>query len=143
MDVTELLGKTLTDVTRNGEEVIFETTETKYKMFHIQDCCEQVWIEDLCGDLEDLVGSPIVMAEEATNNENRNPLSPVPADTWAGLKKDLNEESEYGRDESNTWTFYKLGTNKGVVTMRWCGSSNGYYSESVNFAEESEDRYDY
>ena len=113
LGVEELLGKTLAKIAQNGDdELYFTTTDgTTYKMFHFQDCCESVYIEDIIGDLDDLVGSPLLMAEEVTE---------------AG-------EDEYY--ESSTWTFYKFATLKGYVTIRWFGESNGYYSESVDFVK--------
>ncbi len=120
MSVQELLGQTLTSVENRGDEaIVFATTEGKiYRLFHRQDCCESVNVEDICGDLADLVGSPILEAEEMTSNEN-------PPDA---------KQKAYP-DESFTWTFYKFATIKGSVTIRWYGSSNGYYSESVDFQE--------
>ena len=112
-----LKGKVLTSIIgkKNDEEMIFVTSDgEKFKLFHDQDCCEFVSIEDIIGDLDDLLDSPIIEAEEAVGGE------PV------GWKRD-----EY--EDSYTWTFYKLATAKGFVTIRWFGSSNGYYSEYVNF----------
>lgn len=113
-----MVGKTLVSAVKTSDdELLFETTEgEKYRMYHSQDCCESVTIDDICGDLEDLIGSPILVAEEATS-EGKNPDG-VPA-------------PEY--QDSFTWTFYKIDTAKGGVTIRWYGNSNGYYSESVDF----------
>lgn len=115
-DFASLVGKTLTAVDRIGdEEIIFHVNDGKsYKLYHEQDCCESVTIDDIEGDLNDLVGAPILRAEEVTSNDSFRP------------------EDDY---DSFTWTFYKLATIKGYVDIRWFGSSSGYYSESVYFSE--------
>ena len=113
----DLLGKTLSAVEVNStmDELVFTLDNgEQYMLYHKQDCCEAVSIEDICGDLSDLVGSPILMAEEASNSDDPKP------DDW---------------DDSWTWTFYKLATLKGYVTIRWYGSSNGYYSERVDWCK--------
>lgn len=79
-----------------------------YVLLHIQDCCEYVSIEDICGDLMDLKGL-VVRAEESQSD-------------------DFDDRSY----DSHTWTFYKLDTINGGVTIRFYGNSNGYYSETVN-----------
>ena len=118
--VEDLLGKTLVSVEQVGvDKIIFTTTEgEKYKMCHFQDCCESVTIEDIVGDLADLVGEPILLAEEVTSREN-------PEDAAAATVEH--------QDDSFTWTFYKFATRKGYVDIRWYGKSNGYYSEEVSF----------
>ena len=88
----------------------------KYLMYHSQGCCESVDVEDIAGDVQDLIGSPLTMAEEIESNENPE-----------GVKPDY--------QDSFTWTYYKLATVNGYVTIRWYWSSNGYYSESVCFEE--------
>jgi hypothetical protein len=122
MEVSCLVGKTLVsvdiDVDRKGEDVIcFKTTDGEiYELGHRQDCCESVSIESIVGELSDLVGAPILLAEEVTSHEN-------PPDPKVSI--------EY--QDSFTWTFYKFATVKGYVDIRWYGESNGYYSESVDF----------
>lgn len=118
VEITALLGRTLIGIEKSGddEQIIFTAvTGEKWRMYHSQDCCETVTIESIVGDLSDLIGAPILKAEEAISDQR-------PADLPA---------PEYG-DESQTWTFYKLATIKGYVDIRWYGSSNGYYSESVS-----------
>lgn len=118
----ELKGKTITKIEgmEKGSIYIefFCSDGTKYVMDHRQDCCESVYLEDVCGDAEDLLNSPILLAEEVQNADG-------PA---------LNKY-----EESWTWTFYKLATSKGTVTLRWYGTSNGYYSEEVDFYKEFTD----
>jgi hypothetical protein len=115
----DLVGKVLSDVrNNNNEEIIFVTEDGEsYKLYHSQDCCESVTVEDIAGDLKDLVGSPITKAEESESREN-----PPGVDMGA-------------YQESFTWTFYQLATVNGYVTIRWYGSSNGWYSESVSFCK--------
>lgn len=113
--ITELEGKTMSKVedirskilrfTVAGD-VVDEPSEI-YEFYHDQDCCESVYIEDIEGNLSDLVGLRLELAEKT--------------------EKECEECSESG-----TWTFYRFRTVKGSVTVRWLGESNGYYSESVS-----------
>lgn len=117
VEITDLLGKTLKEVQKKAiDEIIFycESGEA-YMMYHSQNCCESVEIESITGDLDDLIGNPILVAEESVSDEKPNDFT-----------RDYEVDSE-------TWTFYKFATIKGHVDIRWYGSSNGYYSESVDF----------
>lgn len=109
----DIIGKTMSSVTQTGDESILFVTTTgeRWLMFYDPDCCAECSIEDVVGDLNDLVGVPILMAEESTNSEN----------------------SKDDERQSFTWTFYKFATVKGYVTVRWYGQSNGYYSETASF----------
>ena len=119
--VDELKGKTLSRVDASNSEIVFTTTAGEvYKMYHMQDCCESVYIESIVGDLDDLVGSEILVAEDSEN--------------LFDVIKNFGKQED--SEESYTWTFYKFATRKGYVDIRWYGSSNGYYSESVDFVKE-------
>ena len=115
----DLKGCTLAAVEKVGDDELKFICDDgrKYRLWHSQDCCESVTIESIVGDLKDLIGEPLLVAEEATSD--KHPPGHTP--------------SEY--EDSFTWTFYKLATRKGYVDIRWFGSSNGYYSESVDFDE--------
>lgn len=132
-----LIGETLTYVhkTPDDEEIHFKTAKgDMYKMLHYTDCCESVYVDDVCGDLQDLVGSPILSAEEVSScGDGDNFDHPIMKEE--SLKSLLKQETflDTADTESVTWTFYKIDTNKGGVVIRWVGSSNGYYSEAVSF----------
>jgi len=111
--MAQMLGKTFVRVTGSvdGDEMLFETATGERFMFaHQQDCCETVRINDIVGDLQDLVGEPLLISEEV-----KGATEP--------------DEEHY---ESYSYTFYKFATRKGYVDVRWLGESNGYYSESVD-----------
>lgn len=125
-EISELVGKTVVSIDKKDDELIFIcATGEKYKMHHFQDCCECVSIDDICGDLDDLIETPILKAEEVSNYE---PLSEED-------KQRTKDVEDWG---SCTWTFYKFATIKGYVDIRWFGESNGYYSESVDFSKADE-----
>ena len=117
---SELLGKTITEITgleSESDSVSFICSDgTAYEMYHEQDCCESVYIEDVCGDVGRLIGTPITMAEEISNSDDPPRGDPKYVDSY-------------------TWTYYKLATIKGYATIRWYGESNGHYREAVDFFE--------
>jgi hypothetical protein len=113
----DLKGRTIKaiEVERTNDDYIKFAMDNGdvFRMDHHQECCEHVYIEDICGDLEDLIDTPILVAEERTEDEP--------------------EGGEWG--DISGWTFYELRTIKGSVTIRWHGSSNGYYSIGVGFVK--------
>ena len=113
--MSDLIGLTFSRVEQIDDRIEFETVDGRsFEMKHERDCCESVEIESIVGDLSDLVSSPILVSEEVDSGD----IPPLE-----------------NADESYTWTFYKLATIKGYVDIRWFGSSNGYYSESVELHE--------
>lgn len=112
--IEELLGKTIVSIDgaeEGSEEITIRTSDDKvYSMLHLQDCCENVRLEEIVGDPNKLVGDPVLQAEESSEEGDES----------------------YG---TSTWTFYRIATVNGHVVLRWLGESNGYYSESVDFYE--------
>lgn len=114
VSVEEMINETFSSVTSDLESVTFENDKVRYVLYHDQDCCESVVVEEIVGDLTDLEGWPILVASEESNADG----------------PELNEESY-------TWTFYNFATFKGYVSIRFLGVSNGYYSESVYCRKET------
>jgi len=111
----ELVGKVFKDVYLNEDAdnqfILFKVSDTEiYQMYHWHECCENVYINDINGDIADLIGSEILHFEERKNC------------------RDIDSGSE-------TWTFYDIQTKAGSVNIKWHGESNGFYSESVSFVK--------
>jgi len=81
-----------------------------YRIIHHSECCELVYLQDICGDINDILHHRIVSAVEASS-----------------------EAIPDGDDDSSSWTFYRIATNFGTtLVLRWYGSSNGCYSETAD-----------
>lgn len=110
--LSELVGEKLKEVVgleKGSEEVVFIAESGKaVKLYHDQDCCESVDLADFESDLLDFSGATVISAEEVSSEES---------------------DTDWG---SQTWTFYKVETDRGGLWMRWLGESNGYYSENVD-----------
>ena len=124
-DIDEMLGKTIVKIIindKNGKEfgksstsIKMETSDGTVYSFHGEDEGSQIYIESVVGDLEDLIGNPLLQAEMVTNKEN---------------------SSRIRGEGGYTWTFYKFATVKGYVTIRWLGDDwSGYYGEEVAMAK--------
>lgn len=110
--INALVGRVLTSVEHNQEEVVFTCQDgDRFRLYHEQCCCESVTLEGVDGDVEDLIGVPVIRADEVLCEQfDRN-------------------------GSSQTDTHFLVATNAGRVLFRWEGASNGYYSELVYFSK--------
>lgn len=124
-----LIGKTITKiesvydcysdnrkngVERDAKSIIFTMDDgTVLEMSHSQIGCEDVSVEDIIGDIQCLIGSPLTQAETVYQEE------------W---------------ENYSAWTFCKFATVKGYVTIRWYGECEGYYSVDVSYRYYDENR---
>ena len=87
-DISHIIGETLYDIRiskDNTEIAFYGESGQNFGMYHSQDCCEYVYIEDITGELSDLENTPILLAQETSNTNNPK-----------------TDEDEY-TDESWTW----------------------------------------
>lgn len=119
----EMEGKTVEKLLQGGEGNYREdffgllmTDGTRYYFYHAQDCCENVYLEDVAGgELEDLEGEQILHMSERTSTPEPHEL----------------KDDEYV-DDLMEWTFYVISTMKVTLTLRFLGASNGYYAVGVD-----------
>jgi len=82
----------------------FVTSGGVFQMEHHHSCCETVTLTEIVGDLHDIIGEPVMLAELVY-------ISTYPDD----------------------WAFYKIQTHHGDVTLRWTGDADSRYSTDVGF----------
>jgi len=116
-ELSDIVGKTPISIEQHGDvEIVMSFLDgSTGVLYHEQDCCECVSIDDVNGDWTDLLNNPLLVADERVS---RSPPTDAIVSEW---------------DDSNTWTFYTFRGVGGSVDVRWHGSSNGYYSEGVDF----------
>ena len=90
-----------------NESLLIHLNTHVLEMIHHQDCCETVYLADVVGSFEDLIGYPLLEVSESI----------VDMAT---------------ADMSSTASYYNFKTVKASVQLRWVGESNGYYSETVD-----------
>lgn len=109
-NVRPLILEEVTEVTglHAGSEEVMIHFANGYciRLYHMQDCCESVSLNDF-EVFEELKG-PLLTFDETSNSSND------------------------GEGESETWTFYNIRIGAGVLNLRWLGESNGYYSEAID-----------
>lgn len=115
--LSELEGEVIASITggeKGDRECVITTVSGKaIKIYHEQDCCEDVSIEDCESD--NIVGGLVHFAG------------------FVGVEHHvITTNGDYWYDNSQTWSFLKIETSKGSIWQRWLGESNGYYSESVD-----------
>jgi len=122
IDLEEFKGKTFTNIEYHDDEKITfqEENENVYRMYHRQDCCERVRVEQIRGNLSEIENEEIIEVEKGTwSNEDPFGAPFDNSDAWA----------------SYTWTAFRFKTNRTETTIWWLGESNGYYYEGVDIAQ--------
>ena len=110
----DLIGKTLSAVMPIDGGIAFQIRDGgQWRLRGHRSHLSSVVLRDVVGDLSDLVDAPIVMADEEAKTNH-----------------DVIEAEDMGL----TWTYYKLATKKGYVTISFRGDSlGGRYTERAFF----------
>jgi hypothetical protein len=129
----DLKGRILKSVVQEDDLMVFTDSEDSvFHLKHRQACCERVYIESVVGDIADLIGTPILMAESVTNSREGDVPENHMQESWNYPDDGSDEFMTLIKPYSYTWTFFKLATIRGYVDIRFFGTSNGCYSESAS-----------
>jgi hypothetical protein len=119
--IKDLIGKTLVKIVGEKNcttiELLCDNGE-RYVLYHDWGYCEceGVIVEDIYGDIDNLKGSPILIAEQSTIKNN--PLA---------------VKFETKHPHTSIDTFHRIATINGEVVIRWYGPLNGVTEGSFDF----------
>lgn len=116
VDLNSIEGKRIVAIEEAKEYITFFTEcGMVFSIYHEEECCETVYLADVCGHIPDLIDQKISIEEVSSDIDQVNEL-------------DTGE-----RRAEEQWTFYKINSLKCSVTLRFYGKSNGYYGMRVEF----------
>jgi hypothetical protein len=119
-----LVGHTVTRVTESGAGLLEITTDKGRYMFdHQQDCCENVSL------LEQEPDAPPYASMKGKT------IVGVTGEQCNDLPEDVRKEYDYDLESWTLTRFVFEMSDGSKVPIRFLGTSNGYYSETVYFAE--------
>ena len=111
ISLENLVGKTIVSIQGLETDLgIFLTCSdgSVYEWYHCDECCDIISLNDILGNISDLIGSPIVKYSKESREVDLLLI-------------------ETG------WSFYNVATDKEFVTVRWYGESSGNYSNKGKF----------
>lgn len=115
LDQHVLIGRTILEVyvREDQSSIKFTTDQGDIEAWCEGDCCSSTWIEDVI-DAQVLIGVMVIVAEDIALPEHmRQPTQ----------HQHCEEEMEYYG--------FKIASRKGVCTLAYRNSSNGYYGGSL------------
>ena len=116
-----LVGRKVLDVMMNPEctFVRFITDQGDLDYFCFADCCSESWINHV-NSLDELIGGTVKSVDAVD------------------LYTALGVEPEPTRQECDDVLTYRIFTEKGVCSMEFRNSSNGYYGGSLDYVRAEE-----
>lgn len=109
-----------------SSNLVFHTNDGIYYFDPEGDCCAHIYLEDIIGDVKDLLDTPVLQAEKIESDQ---------------VSKEEYDKIVDGQWDVSVWCFYKLVTINGYVTFRILDHNNGYYSTSLDFKKLPMDKF--
>lgn len=108
-----ILGAKVLSINYADSELKITTDKGVFCMFHSEDCCENVWLEEGLDEIHGLIGKTILSFEERSYTQSEP------------------DEDEY----YSSWHLYTVTHTGGYLDLCWRGHGKVYYSHSVRFIQ--------